>query len=96
MPCRQCRQETVHTATRMDGGTCYHFLLRNDGVKESEEVGMIGDFVNVAPETGVAPSESLPPESLDRTNILDVWDNAEQPAGLAAYDFGFGTAFFRL
>ena len=26
--------------------------------------------------------------------ILDQWDDAEQPVGLAAYDFGFGTAFF--
>ena len=75
-------------------GTCYHFLLRNDGVKEDAEMGMIGDFKNVAPETNVATSQSFPPESLDANNILDVWENAEQPAGLAAYDFGFGTAFF--
>ena len=75
-------------------GTCYHFLLRNDGVKEDAEIGMIGDFKNVAPETNVATSQSFPPESLDSNNILDVWENAEQPAGLAAYDFGFGTAFF--
>ena len=75
-------------------GTCYHFLLRNDGVKEDAEMGMIGDFKNVAPETAVATSQTFPPESLDPNNILDVWENVEQPAGLAAYDFGFGTAFF--
>ncbi len=75
-------------------GTCYHFLLRNDGVKEDAEIGMIGDFKNVAPETSVATSEAFPPESLDPNNILDVWENVEQPIGLSAYDFGFGTAFF--
>ena len=75
-------------------GTCYHFLLRNDGTKEDTEIGMIGDFTNVAPETSVATSLAFPPESLDPDNILDVWENAEQPVGLAAYDFGFGTAFF--
>lgn len=73
-------------------GTCYHFLLRNDGVKEDVDVGLIGDFKNVASETDVMPSKTLPPESLDAFNILDVW--GEQPVGLSAYDFGFGTAFF--
>ncbi len=75
-------------------GTCYHFLLRNDGVIEHPEKGMVGDYVNVAPQTNVAPSAALPPESLDPANILKEWDNAEQPEGLAAYDFGFGTVFF--
>ena len=75
-------------------GTCYHFLLRNDGVKEDAEVGMIGDFTNVAPQTDVATSLAFPPESLDQANILEVWNDVEQPVGLAAYDFGFGTAFF--
>ena len=75
-------------------GTCYHFLLRNDGTKEDAEIGMIGDFTNVAPETSVATSLAFPPESLDPDNILDVWEDVEQPVGLAAYDFGFGTAFF--
>ena len=75
-------------------GTCYHFLLRNDGVKEDSEGGMIGDFKNVAPETSVATSKAFPPESLDPNNILPVWEDVEQPVGLAAYDFGFGTAFF--
>lgn len=75
-------------------GTCYHFLLRNDGVKEDAETGMIGDFTDVAPETGVAISRAFPPESLDPNNILAQWEGVEQPAGLAAYDFGFGTAFF--
>lgn len=75
-------------------GTCYHFLLRNDGVMNDEEVGIVGDFKNVAPETGVATSRAFPPESLDPNNILADWEDVEQPAGLAAYDFGFGTAFF--
>ncbi len=75
-------------------GTCYHFLLRNDGVEEHSEVGTIGVFTNVAPQTDVAPSRALPPESLDEANILSVWEDAEPPVGLSAYDFGFGTAFF--
>lgn len=75
-------------------GTCYHYLLRNDGVKADPEAGMIGDFQNVAPETGVATSRAFPPESLDPLNILPEWEGVEQPVGLAAYDFGFGTAFF--
>ncbi len=75
-------------------GTCYHFLLRNDGVMEDDEMGMLGDFKNVAPQTNVATSQVFPPESLDQSNILEVWNDTEQPAGLAAYDFGFGAAFF--
>ena len=82
------------TAMLRDGGTCYHFLLRNDGVMEDDEVGMIGDFKNVAPQTDVVTSQAFPPESLDQSNILEVWNDAEQPVGLSAYDFGFGTAFF--
>ena len=57
-------------------------------------MGMIGDFKNVAPQTDVATSQAFPPESLDQSNILKVWNDVEQPVGLAAYDFGFGTAFF--
>ena len=75
-------------------GTCYHFLLRNDGVMEDDEMGMLGDFKNVAPQTIVATSQAFPPESLDQSNILEVWNDTEQPTGLAAYDFGFGAAFF--
>ena len=75
-------------------GTCYHFLLRNDGVKENSEIGTVGDFKNVASETDVSTSRAFPPESLDQANILPVWDDVEQPIGLSAYDFGFGTAFF--
>ena len=33
----------------------------------------------------------MPPQSLDPANIYPGW---EPPSGLAAYDFGFGTAFF--
>ena len=62
--------------------------------KEDSEKGMIGDFKNVAPETNVATSQAFPPESLNPDNILEVWENVEPPIGLAAYDFGFGAAFF--
>ena len=73
-------------------GTCYHFLLRNDGATVDPVAGTIGRFVDVAPQTDVVPSRALPPESLDAEMILPDWGN--QPTGLAAYDFGFGTVFF--
>ena len=72
-------------------GTCLHFLLRNDGTREVPEVGTVGDFSDVAPSTTVAPSPLMPPDSLDPSNI----DRRQKvPAGLAAYDFSFGTTFF--
>ena len=77
-------------------GTCYHFLLRNDGVIEHPEQGMVGDYVNVAPQTNVAPSAALPPESLDPANILKEWDNAEQPEGLARLRFRLWHCLLRL
>lgn len=77
---------------RYGWGTCYHFLLRNDGVEQHATAGTIGKFVNVAPQTDVEPSRAMPPESLDRSTILPEWGDA--PTGLAAYDFGFGTVFF--
>ena len=76
---------------RFAWGTCLHFLLRNDGTREVPEVGTVGDFSDVAPSTAVAPSPLMPPDSLDPSNI----DRRQKvPAGLAAYDFSFGTTFF--
>ena len=74
-------------------GTCYHYLLRNDGVRDVPEVGTVGVFTNVASETTVKPSKAMPPASLDPRNILLEW-GTEGPEGLSAYDFGFGTVFF--
>jgi hypothetical protein len=74
-------------------GTCYHYLLRNDGVRDVPEVGTVGVFTNVASETTVKPSKAMPPASLESSNILPVWGD-EKPEGLSAYDFGFGTVFF--
>ena len=76
---------------RFTWGTCAHFLLRNDGVKEVAGVGIVGDFKDVAPSTFVIPSPLMPPQSLDPSSI----DPSNQvPTGLAAYDFGFGATFF--
>ena len=47
-------------------------------------------FTDVAASTTVKPSAIMPPASLDAANIYSAW---EPPAGLAAYDFGFGAAF---
>ena len=72
-------------------GTCFHFLLRNDGIREVEGVGTVGVFNDIAGATFVAPNDVMPPMALDPNNIDDEW---QVPTGLAAYDFGFGTAFF--
>ncbi len=72
-------------------GTCFHFLLRNDGVREVEGVGTVGVFNDIAGATYVAPNEIMPPMALDPTQIDEEW---QVPTGLAAYDFGFGTVFF--
>ena len=76
---------------RFQWGTCLHYLLRNDGATDMEGVGTVGSFVDVAPQTSVEPSPLMPPRSLDRKRIHPDWD---QPTGLAAYDFGYGTTFF--
>ena len=69
-------------------GTCFHLLLRNnaDGTSPGEL-----EFTDVASLTAVEPSAVMPPVSLDPANIHPAW---EAPQGLAAYDFGFGAAFF--
>ena len=76
---------------RFHWGTCLHYLLRNDGTSDMEGVGTVGSFVDVAPQTSVEPSPLMPPRSLDGKRIHPDWD---QPTGLAAYDFGYGTTFF--
>ena len=78
-------------AHQFDWGTCFHYLLRNDGVREIEGVGTVGVFLDVAGSTQIEPSAALPPESLTPSNIESFW---QVPTGLAAYDFGFGTVFF--
>ena len=69
-------------------GTCFHLLLRNnaDGSSSGGHA-----FEDVAPLTHIEPSAVMPPVSLDPANIHPAW---EAPQGLAAYDFGFGAAFF--
>ena len=76
---------------RFDWGTCLHYLLRNDGSSHVEGLGVIGEFVDVAPQTSVVPSPLMPPRSLDSKRIHPDW---EQPTGLSAYDFGYGATFF--
>ena len=76
---------------RFAWGTCLHYLLRNDGVRDVPGVGRIGAFHDVAPSVSVTPSPLMPPDSLDAENI-----HPQQvvPTGLSAYDFAFGTTFF--
>lgn len=76
---------------RYGWGTCFHYLLRNEGTRELEGVGTVGVFNDVASATHVAPSTIMPPTSLDPKEIRKEW---QVPTGLAAYDFGFGAAFF--
>jgi len=78
-------------AANFQWGTCYHYLLRNDGTQRVSSVGTIGVFPDVAWSTKVEPSAGSPPASLDPNNVNPFW---RTPTGLAAYDFGFGTAFF--
>jgi hypothetical protein len=78
-------------AANFQWGTCYHYLLRNDGTTRVSSVGTIGVFPDIAWSTKVEPSAGSPPESLDPNKIDPFW---RTPTGVAAYDFGFGTAFF--
>lgn len=78
-------------AANFQWGTCYHYLLRNDGTTRVSGVGTIGVFPDVAWSTKVEPSAGSPPASLDPSRVNPFW---RTPTGLAAYDFGFGTAFF--
>ena len=76
---------------RFAWGTCLHYLLRNDGVRDVPGVGRIGVFHDVAPSVAVTPSPLMPPDSLDPANIHP---DQGVPTGLSAYDFAFGTTFF--
>ncbi len=76
---------------RFPWGTCLHYLLRNDGTIDVDGIGVVGLFEDVASETTVVPSPLMPPRSLDRKRLHPEWD---QPTGLSAYDFGYGTTFF--
>lgn len=76
---------------RYGWGTCSHFLLRNEGTREIDGIGTVGVFNDVAGATHVAPSQIMPPTSLNPNEIRQEW---QVPTGLAAYDFGFGTVFF--
>ena len=76
---------------RFAWGTCLHFLLRNDGIRDIPGIGSVGLFKDVAPTTAVRPSPLMPPTSLIPPAIHS---SQEVPTGLAAYDFGFGTTFF--
>ena len=76
---------------QFEWGTCYHLLLRNDGILESKDAEPMAQFHDVAPSTLVQPSKIMPPASLDPSNINPFW---QIPKGLASYDFGFGAAFF--
>ena len=77
--------------SQFEWGTCFHFLLRNDGTRDEFGNGTSAKFVNVAPSTSVVPSRWMPPEALDPEKIHE---DHEVPSGLAAYDFGFGATFF--
>ena len=72
-------------------GTCLHFLLRNDGVRDVPGYGTLGMFTDVAHSTSVTPSPFMPPDTLYPDMIHPYW---AVPTGLAAYEFGFGTTFF--
>ncbi len=72
-------------------GTCLHYLLRNEGVRESESAGTVGVYHNTAPSVVVTPSPLMPPPSLDAANIHPM---QSVPTGLSAYEFGFGSTFF--
>ena len=76
---------------RFTWGTCFHFLLRNDGTGEVAGLGTLGLYQDVASSAAVLPSPIMPPDSLDPNNIHPSW---QVPTGLAAYDFGFGATFF--
>ena len=83
--------QPCNISQQFEWATCDHFLLRNDGVAFVPRVGFVGLFPDVAPSTRVQPSRLIPPLSVDPLRIAPAW---QIPTGLAAYDFGFGTAFF--
>lgn len=76
---------------RFTWGTCNHFLLRNDGMREVEGYGPVVNYKNVAPSTQIIPSPWLPTLGLDPARIHP---DQDVPTGLDAYEFGFGNVFF--
>ena len=81
-----CSSEQLYSIS-----TCAHYLLRNDGTMVVPRLGEVGFFPDVAPSIPIEPSRVMPPESIDPVRI---WLDWRVPTGLAAYDFGFGAAFF--
>ncbi len=79
-------------AHQFQWGTCFHYLLRNDGVQDFPDVGTVAMFTDVAASTDIKPDPYLPSQALDESVIQPVW--ADTPSGIQSYDFGFGTAFF--
>ncbi len=78
-------------AQQFESATCAHYLLANSGTMWVPRLGQVGFFPDVAGALPIAPSPLMPPESLDPVKIRLDW---RIPTGLAAYDFGFGAAFF--
>ena len=83
-----CSSEQLYSIS-----TCAHYLLRNDGTTVVPRIGEVGFFPDVAPTIPIEPSRVMPPDSVDPVRI---WLDWRVPTGLAAYDFGFGAAFFDL
>ena len=81
-----CSSEQLYSIS-----TCAHYLLRNDGTTVVPRLGEVGFFPDVAPSIPIEPSRVMPPDSVDPVKI---WLDWRVPTGLAAYDFGFGAAFF--
>ena len=76
---------------RFELSTCAHYLLSNGGTKWVSSFGEVGFFPDVAAALPIEPSRVMPPDSIDPAKITLDW---RVPTGLAAYDFGFGAAFF--
>lgn len=76
---------------RFELSTCAHYLLSNGGTRWVSSFGEVGFFPDVAGALPVEPSRVMPPDSIDPAKITLDW---RVPTGLAAYDFGFGAAFF--
>ena len=83
-----CSSEQLYSIS-----TCAHYLLRNDGTMVVPRLGEVGFFPDVADSIPIEPSRVMPPDSIDPVRI---WLDWRVPTGLAAYDFGFGAAFFDL
>lgn len=83
-----CSSEQLYSIS-----TCAHYLLRNDGTMVVPRLGEVGFFPDVADSIPIEPSRAMPPDSIDPVRI---WLDWRVPTGLAAYDFGFGAAFFDL